>query len=88
MKNCRQADVELDAALEHLEHISEYVEENLWTYRRKIGTFRCEKLDAESDYLAEILLFNLIPTFLVQFWRAVSQNDFTWKVIFFNLCDF
>ena len=60
MKNCGQADVELDAALEHLEYILEYVEENLWTYRRKIGTFRREKLDAESEYLAEISLFNLL----------------------------
>ena len=59
MKNCGQADVELDAALEHLEYILEYLEENLWTYRRKIGTFRRKKLDAESEYLAEISLFNL-----------------------------
>ena len=59
MKNCGQADVELDAALEHLEYILEYIEENLWTYRPKIGTFRSKKLDAESEYLAEISLFNL-----------------------------
>ena len=66
MKNCGQADVELDAALEHLEYISEYLDESLWTYRRKIGTFRRkigtfrrEKLDAELEYLAEISLFNL-----------------------------
>ena len=60
MKNCGQADVELDAALEHLEYILEYKEENLWTFRRKIGTFRRKKLDAESEYLAEISLFNLL----------------------------
>ena len=30
----------------------------MWTYRRKIGTFRRKKLDAESEYLAEISLFN------------------------------
>ena len=66
MKNCGQAVVELDAELEHLEYISEYLVENLWTYRRKIETFGREKLDAESEYLAEISLFNLLGLYNLQ----------------------
>ena len=53
MKNCGQANVELDALLEHLVYILEYLEEYLWTFRRKIGIFRRKKLDAESEYLDE-----------------------------------
>ena len=55
-KICGQTYVELDAALEQLGEILEYFEEFLWTFRQKIGIFRSQKLDAELEYLEEILL--------------------------------
>ena len=59
MNNCGQTYAELDATLENLEEILEYSEENLWTFRRKIGTFRCLKIDAGLEHLEEISLINL-----------------------------
>ena len=58
MNNCGQTYAELDATLENLEEILEYSEENLWTFRRKIGTFRCLKIDAGLEHLEEISLIN------------------------------
>ena len=57
-KNCAQADVELDAASEHIEYILEYIAEYLWTVRRKFRIYRREKLDEDSEYLEEKSLFN------------------------------
>ena len=62
MKICGQTYVELDATLENLEEILEYLEENLWTFRRKIGTFRCLKIDAGLEHLEEISSINLCIT--------------------------
>ena len=63
--------------MEHLEYISEYLDENLWTYRRKIGTFRREKLDAESEYLAEISLFNLFKLPFTSSEHIIKYGKFT-----------
>ena len=60
MNNCGQTYAELDATLENLEEILEYSEKNLWTFRRKIGTFRCLKIDAGLEHLEEISLINLL----------------------------
>ena len=57
-KICGQTYAELDAALEHLGEILEYFEEFQWTFRRKIGIFRSQKLDAELEYIEEISLIN------------------------------
>ena len=54
----KQTYVELDAALELLGEILEYFEEFQWTFRRKIGIFRSQKLDAELEYIEEISLIN------------------------------
>ena len=59
MKICGQTYVELDATLENLEEILEYLKENLWTFRRKIGTFKRLKIDAGLEHLEEISLINL-----------------------------
>ena len=60
MKICGQTSVELDATLENIEEILEYLKENLWTFRRKIGTFKRLKIDAGLEHLEEISLINLL----------------------------
>ena len=73
MKICGQTYVELDATLENLEEILEYLKENLWTFRRKIGTFKRLKIDAGLEHLEEISLINLKSMYYLQ--RTQSDWD-------------
>ena len=58
MKICGQTYVELDTTLENIEEILEYLKENLWTFRRKIGTFKRLKIDAGLEHIEEKSLIN------------------------------
>ena len=58
MKICGQTYVDLDATLENFEEVLEYLKENLWTFRRKIGTFKRLKIDAGLEHLEEKWLIN------------------------------
>ena len=63
----------------------EYLKENLWTFRRKIGTFKRLKIDAGLEHLEEISLINLelmVPTdshILVDDFR--HQNFGIWTIL-------
>ena len=55
----------------------EYLEENFWTSRRKIGTLKRLKIDAGLEHLEEISFINLIFIFLR---TPVKTRNSYWKL--------